>query len=132
MVIEVGLLLAAYLALLQLLVSEASWASASRAWVVERMQVDHRLSSDELERVSVTLWMAERASAFRLGGAAAIVLLIALLPNYGTEAIVTLTVFALFYFGVIELIVASADDRAIAAEGRDGVPGNEPMAPRTR
>ncbi len=123
-IIEVGVLLGAYLALIQLLVSEASWASSSRAWFAERMQVDHTLSPGEVEQMSVTIWIAERVAWFRWGGAAVIVFLIALLPSYGRDAIVTLTVLALLYFGAIELIVGAAVDEATLAEARDRLPGD--------
>ncbi len=122
-IIEVGLLLGTYLALIQLFVSDAGWASSSRTWFAELMQVDHTLNSGELEQISVTVWIAERTAWFRWGAAAVIAMLIALLPSHGTDAIVTLTVLALLYFGAIELIVGAADG-ATGAEARDRLPGD--------
>jgi hypothetical protein len=116
-IVEVGLLLLAYLALIQVLVSDAGWAQSTRTWFAEYTRVDHTLNSGEVEQRSVTLWIAERAGWLRFAGAAGLIVIIALLPSYGTDALVTLTVLTLLYFGGIELIAGSA-----ASEGAETTP----------
>ena len=97
--------------------SDAGWAQSTRTWFAEHTRVDHTLNSGKVEQRSVTLWIAERAGWLRFAGAAGLIVIIALLPSYGTDALVTLTVLTLLYFGGIELIAGSA-----ASAGAEATP----------
>jgi hypothetical protein len=129
-IIAVGLLLAAYLALIEVLVSRAPWAQSTRIWFADRLEAAATQASDVGAPASVNGWVRAHGPQLRWAGAAGVILLLALigLPALGAGALVAVTVLALLYFVAIELLSSSAGDAGDAGDASGpGDPGPTPL-----
>jgi hypothetical protein len=113
-IVAIGLVLAGYLALIQLLVSPSQWARSTRAWLAERLLRAEERADRDAPPAAIKSWARAHTSQLRWAGAAGPVLLVALiaLPALSADALVAVIALTLLYFVTIELMANSAIDPA--------------------
>jgi hypothetical protein len=120
-ILSIALLLFAYLAVIELLASNARWARSSRDWLEL-----HLRAPQGTDAVSRRLRAEEHRTWLRWAGIAAALVAIVLLAGTGTVVLATILVLALVYLAVVELSAPAED---VGTERTGGPATGAPSGP---